>query len=36
MLAMKPIEFILPAVLGVLAGVGLLPVTLWFVYWLAG
>jgi len=33
---MNPIEFILPAVLGVLAGVGLLPFTIWLVFWLAG
>jgi len=33
---MKPIEFILPAVFGLLAGVGLLPFTIWLVFWLAG
>jgi len=33
---MRPIEFILPAVVGVLAGVGLLPFTIWLVFWLAG
>jgi len=36
MLAMKPIEFILPAVFGLFAGAALLPFTIWLVFWLAG
>jgi len=34
MLAMKPIEFILPAIFGLLTGVALLPFTIWLVLWL--
>jgi hypothetical protein len=33
---MNPIEFVLPAVFGLLTGVALLPFTIWLVFWLAG
>jgi len=33
---MSPISLILPCVLGLLLGIGLLPFTIWLVFWLAG